>query len=187
MLNFLLAFLIWGPPEHSRVNKTHLSCTGFMLVPKRKATLFYKDLQFMLNCKQQGLPNMFLISKFHIPTVVISSVTHLSHLLSLHYLLSQHLHIGCHGETRPLENLFGKMPATSIRHKSLGFFLLLKKALLWLFENLQFCLIYLANKRRCHWCVCVHTYIHTHIYIYGTCILEPCCSNCWGTVILLLY
>lgn len=71
----------------------------------------------MLNCKQQGLPNMCFISKAHIPTVVISSVTHLSHLLSLHYLLSQHLHIGCHGEARSLENLFEKMPATSIRHK----------------------------------------------------------------------
>lgn len=34
--------------------------------------------------------------------------THLSHLLSLHYLLSQHLHIGCHGEARSLENLFEK-------------------------------------------------------------------------------
>lgn len=116
----------------------------------------------MLNCTQQGLPNKFWISKSHIPTVVISSVTHLSHLLSLHYLLSQHLHTGCHGETRPLENLFGKMPATSIRHKSVGFFLVLKKALLWLFENLPLCLKYLANKRRCHWRVCVH--IHKHIW-----------------------
>lgn len=126
----------------------------------------------MLNCKQQGFPNMFFISKSHIPTVAISSVTHLSHLLSLHYLLSQHLHVGCHGETRSLENLFEKMPATSIRQESYFFFLLLKKALIWLFDNLQYCLTYLKNKKICHGCVYVCAHIHVQYMHTGTILLK---------------
>lgn len=139
----------------------------------------------MLNCKQQGLPNMFLISKSHITNCC---------------------DIICHSPQPPAESPLPAEPAPpywlpwwnkTIREpvrkdasnfhqaQKFGFFLVVKKALLWLFEILQFCLIYRANNRRCHWRVCTHTY--THIDIDGTCILEPCCSNCWGTVILLLY
>lgn len=114
-----------------KVNRPHMGCAGFLFVPKCKAIMFYKDFLFHLCLivnSNFDLPNMIFISKTQIPTVVILSVTHLSHPLSLHYLLSQHLHIGCHGETRSLENLFEKMPATSIRHKIRFIIIIIKES-----------------------------------------------------------
>lgn len=70
----------------------------------------------MINCKQQQQSY-----------TVVSSVTHLSHLLSLHYLLSQHLHIGCHCEARSLENLFEKDASNFHQAQTLGLFLTTKE------------------------------------------------------------
>lgn len=135
-----------------KANKPQPGCAGFLFAPRCKATLFYNDflihLCFVVNSKDSQIVFHFQSSHsdcwYH--------VTHLSHLLS------QHLHIGCHGEARPLENLFEKTPATSIRHNSYVF---PYSRHLWY----GFLIIYNSAWRiwqiKRHGCVCTYRYMHT--------------------------